>query len=414
MHRVIGKQSWPMAALSNGPNDGVLGWRLWILVLLVAVGGCRSHPATPAAVTPPPPATVEQLRARLETNQDAAAGRELAYRSLQAGDLAAAKQYVEQSLALDANSSDGHNIQGMVYAQRGNPVLAETCFKQAGRLAPEKAGPDLNLGRLYLGLQRYPLAARAFERAQKKDPNSLQAALLAGEAWMKAGSSIAAKLQYRKALKLDPRQAGAHAALGQLLINGGRFVEARKHLEKARELGDDSPATEGYLGMAYAIGIQTDEDIQRALKHLDHAYKAGERGSQMYYGLGFAHLAAKDYPGAERLLREGLQRYPDVAGLYYTLADVYAATGRYEKARLAREKSARLAELREREKKFQQAIIAAPGQAAPRLAYARWLLKRGDYARAEDQFRQALAADPQSAEARRGLAKATAALRKKS
>lgn len=300
----------------------------------------------------------------------------------------------------------------MAYAETGRLEQAETEFRRAAKIAPRDVGPLLNLGRLYEAQEEYQIAARAFEAAMQVDPKHSEAAFLAGEAWRQFGSALAAKRCYRKALDIRPDYAEAHARLGEVLTNGKRVEEARGHLERARALGDNSPRTLGYLGLAGALGAQTLEEGQRALEHLRAARAAGEQDSHLFYGIGLAGIAARQYDTAEQALLEGIRLFPDVAGFYYTLADVYAATGRGPESRAAREKSARLAQVRDREEAFLQTIAGNPNDPRRYLRYVDWLLARGDYQRAIEPIRQALRLEPRNRAAIRSLQQAAHALRR--
>jgi uncharacterized protein (TIGR02996 family) len=291
----------------------------------------------------------------------------------------------------------------MIRAGLGRSDAAGADFQRAGKLAPGKAGPRLNLGKLYLDQKQYQAAAQIFQSALDADPKSHEAARLAGDAWRLGGTSVMAKRFYRKALEISPNDAKAHAGLGMILTNTGRFPEAREELSRARDLHDDSPEARGYLGLAYALGAETPDEGRKALEHLSAARAAGEDGAQVFYGLGLANLALHDYPAAETALKEGIRSHPDVAGLYYTLSDVYAATGRPEESRAARARSAALASVRQQEDRMLEAISADPKEVSRYLAYAQWLIGRGEYSRAEPLFRQVLRLDGSNAAATRGL-----------
>ncbi|MGV3720206.1 MAG: tetratricopeptide repeat protein, partial [Actinomycetota bacterium] len=142
---------------------------------------------------------------------------------------------------------------------------------------------------------------------------------------------------------------------------------------------------------------------REAANRLAPARAAGERGSHLYYALGRAYLASQDHPAAIRMLNEGIKAHPDVAGLYYTLADVYAASGRPEESRAAREKSARLAAVRDQEEKLLKTIAEQPEQSDRYLPYIDWLIKRRDFETAVAPLRQVLRMDPQNSTARHQL-----------
>jgi uncharacterized protein (TIGR02996 family) len=375
------------------------------LLSALPVAGCRK-PSPPAAAPDLTQISTPELEIRASSGRDARALRELAYRAMQDGKPGAALAHLRRALEIEPSSSDAYNIRGMLQAQGGRIEEATASFERASELAPQKAGPRLNLGKLYLERKQYHAAAEALQKALEADPDNAEAAVLAGDAWRLARSSVAAKRYYRKALELRPDEARAHAGLGEVLTNTGRPAEAIEQLSRALALGDDSSRTRGYLGLAYATGIESQDDARRAQEHLAAAYKAGERDSHVYYGLGLAHMALHDYQGAERILLEGVRAHPDVAGLFYTLADVYAATGRQQQSRAARAKSAALAALRQEEEMFVEAITADPKDTSRFLKYTDWLMARGDHARAVPLLQQVLRLDRGNKRAARDLQRA--------
>ncbi|MFN3649773.1 MAG: tetratricopeptide repeat protein [Armatimonadota bacterium] len=378
------RASWPLAAF---------------LLVACGCGGLRTAGKGSELAAVPTP----ELERRASTAPQAAVFRELAHRMLQEERLRECESYLQRALELEPRSSDAYNLRGMLRATEGAAEAAADDFRRAAELAPDKIGPHLNLGRLLISQRHYQSAAAEFEKALALHPASAEAARLAGDARREGGPSLLAKRHYRRALELRPDDTAAHAGLGEVLTNTGRFAEGREHLRQARALGDASARTQGYLGLACALGIESPADAGEALQHLEAARAGGDTGSHVVYGLGLAYLAAGKHGEAERVLREGIRRFPDVSGLHYTLADLYAATGRARESRSARSRSAALTAVRQEEERLLGEIAGRPQDVEPYRRYGAWLLRRGERARAKPVLAQALRLAPDDPALQRDL-----------
>ena len=70
-------------------------------------------------------------------------------RSIERGDLDAARRTIEPALKAHPSDPVLHNLAGVVAAQRGEVGSAEAHFRAAVRLAPKSPAAYENLGRLY-------------------------------------------------------------------------------------------------------------------------------------------------------------------------------------------------------------------------------------------------------------------------
>ncbi len=151
-------------------------------------------------------------------------------------------------------------------------LMREQRYEQAGtRLAamtrshPEYAGPYLNLGLVYLYLDRHEDAERALIAASDRNPHNAATQNLLGVVYRAEGRFEEARHAYQRALALDADYADAHLNLGILLdLYLQRPEEALPHYERYREIKPgDAARVEPWI-----------TDLRR-----NGARRAGENGS---------------------------------------------------------------------------------------------------------------------------------------
>lgn len=93
---------------------------------------------------------------------------------------------------------------------------AELEFKQLSVAYPQFAGPQLNLGLLYLQASRLPEAEAAFKAALQVSPGNAIAGDELGIVERKLGKFADAEAAYQRAIAAEPNYAPAHLNLGVL------------------------------------------------------------------------------------------------------------------------------------------------------------------------------------------------------
>jgi tetratricopeptide (TPR) repeat protein len=93
---------------------------------------------------------------------------------------------------------------------------AELEFKQLALAYPQFAGPQLNLGLLYLRESHYAEAETAFKAALDRNPESAIANNELGIAERKLGKFAEAEAAYQRTIAIEPSYAPAYLNLGVL------------------------------------------------------------------------------------------------------------------------------------------------------------------------------------------------------
>jgi tetratricopeptide (TPR) repeat protein len=98
----------------------------------------------------------------------------------------------------------------------GKGTAAEPPLAQLAQAYPQFAGPELNLGLIYLRDGRLPEAVAAFKAALERNPHSAVAGDELGIALRRSGKFAEAEAAYQAAIAADENYAPAHLNLGVL------------------------------------------------------------------------------------------------------------------------------------------------------------------------------------------------------
>ena len=98
----------------------------------------------------------------------------------------------------------------------GRTADAEMEFKQLSLAYPEFAGPQINLGLLYLKESQLADAEAAFKGALERSPGNAVAGNELGIVERKLGKFTEAEAAYQRAIAAEPNYAPAHLNLGVL------------------------------------------------------------------------------------------------------------------------------------------------------------------------------------------------------
>ncbi|PYO46259.1 MAG: hypothetical protein DMD72_13145 [Gemmatimonadetes bacterium] len=115
--------------------------------------------------------------------------------------------------------------------------------------------------------------------------------------------------EFRRAIELDPRYAPAHQWYALILASQGHFDEALIESHTAQENDPASVSVRRSLGYCYLYARKYDQ----ARYHLDRAVAMNPTAEESYRIAGLILTLQRDYPAAERVLREGLALAPECA-----------------------------------------------------------------------------------------------------
>jgi len=187
---------------------------------------------------------------------------------------------------------------------------------------------------------------------------------------------------YRKAISLAPDEPELHFGLATSLADQGKWTEATSEFRSVLSLDPQrNDAREGLLGSLVQLG-----DWDRAITEARAMLKTDPSSGVAHDVLGYSLAAGGQAEEGIAELREAVRLMPNAAQVHAHLAEVLQRHGDLDEA----QEEARRA-------------IDLDGMASPHRTLGRVLFKRKQYEEAVDQFRTALAIDPDDAGLHRDL-----------
>jgi Flp pilus assembly protein TadD len=218
----------------------------------------------------------------------------------------------------------------------------ETLFRRTVETSPRSARSHFLLGAELLEQERFPEAARSFERGLEIYPDHLEARMSLGEALLAAGEPSAAEAEFGRVLAKAPgspevRRAATEAALaeGRARARDGDFPRAREAFERALALDPDSPEAWNYRGLV----SEREGRVEEARRQYERALALEPDHADALLNLASLRLNEGDLAGAEAAYRRALELDPDSYEAYNGLGIAFARAGRRGEARAAFEKA---------------------------------------------------------------------------
>ena len=159
---------------------------------------------------------IAEFQAALRLHSGAEEHANLSNALAQAGNLPAALDEIQESLALNSYVAGPHAALGNLLVQTGHLVPAIEQYQSAIRLGDDDAAVHLNLGLVLFQLNRIDEAADQFSDAIKLSPQNPVAHNDLGFARAKQGRVAEAISEYQAALTIDPTNALAQNNLARL------------------------------------------------------------------------------------------------------------------------------------------------------------------------------------------------------
>jgi len=177
---------------------------------------------------------------------------------LDRGERERARAHLEAALAIDALDASALNTLGRMELEAGNLAAAEQFLLRAKQVHASK-WVRYHVGRLKLLQGNLPAAAREFGAALELDPSLVDARFNLGQTLFQLGRKDEARACFEALRELEPRHAGAWNGLGVLALEAGETQEAERCFRRAVELDPGYADAVNNLGVALERQGRADE-----------------------------------------------------------------------------------------------------------------------------------------------------------
>ena len=159
---------------------------------------------------------------------------ELATAYFQRGQTTTALDQVKLAIQADPNSSEAYALRGLIYANLGDPTLAEDSFRHALLINPTDADAMHNFGWYLCQQRRYDEADAMFARAlavpqYREQPRTL---LAQGVCQASAGRLELADQTLQRSFELDASNPTTALNLADVLYRRGQYERARFYVRR--------------------------------------------------------------------------------------------------------------------------------------------------------------------------------------
>jgi len=326
-----------------------------------------------------------------------------------------AEAIVEYRNAVRADPRFGEARQKLAdaYGFSGNPAAAFAEQIRAADLLPDNLDSQLKASAYLLLARQFEDAKTRVQRVLARDPQNTQGLLILGNALAGLRDLDGAIAQVEQAISIDPSNPGSYASLAGFKLADGEREQARAAYEKAVEVAPNSvPARLALATFQWGIGDPSGAEATfKAALALDPKNILANRALASYY-VGTSRAANAEIH---------LQTIADLGGdpEKLALADYYLSQGRPADAKrlldpLVRSEGGttssaaelRLAQIMYSEKRTADANAALdrllarePRNSLALMTKTRWLFLEGKREDALRRSGEAVAADPESAQA---------------
>jgi protein O-GlcNAc transferase len=249
-------------------------------------------------------------------------------------------------------------------------------------------GSPGDLGQVYLAYGFDDAAADCFRAAVALAPGDPRWPYLLGAAEQAAGRLEDAAAAFTRALEMSPGAAAGWVHLGEIRLLQGRPEEAEAALRRGLAVPATNAAARSLLGQA-ALARR---DFKTAVEHLEAALAAVPAANRLHYPLALAYRGLGDRARAEEHLARAGQvglKAPD------PLLDGVADLRLGERVALMRGRvAAQAGRYADAAQEFRKALAARPESVEARVNLGSVLASAGDRGGAAGQLREALRLDP--------------------
>jgi tetratricopeptide (TPR) repeat protein len=254
------------------------------------------------------------------------------------------------------------------------------------------------MGEIYHAYALNSPARECYRNAAQLSPRDFRWAYLLGRLDQQDDRPDEAIRHYQLAITLRPNYSAAQVNLGNAYLQLNRLAEAEQSFKSALEIEKDDPAAEYGLGQL----ALTRRNYSEAISHFEKALARAPEANRIHYSLAMAYRGLGDAEKAKaQLTQQGPVGVKAADPLFEGLAELIAG----ERLHLIRGRLALGARrYADAAVEFRQAIAAKPDSLTAHLNLGAALTQTGDLKGAAAEFDEALRLDPTNTIAHYNLA----------
>jgi tetratricopeptide (TPR) repeat protein len=320
--------------------------------------------------------------------------------SIAAGDLQKAETELKTVLAANPSEFRAMSLLGVVRAQQHREAEAEQLFKQAIQQKPDFASAHVDLGLLYVQINRGSDAVPEFQEALRIDPGRSDALSSLLNVWraqardaLRSGDLEKALAVLIQAHKMAPQDADGTFEFGMVALRMSLLPDAIQAFQEVLSVRKDDP------GALYGLGRAQIElsKYQEARESFERYVQLRPKDASGHYALGFALQALQQTPEARRQFEHSIELQPMQTESYFQLGLMDLEGNNLESAA----------------SRFNRVLERDPKHAGALTGMGRVEFQRKDYQKAVELLQSAIASDPSLREAHYYLGMSYARLGKK-
>src|SRR5262245_56387051 len=290
----------------------------------------------------------------------------------------------QQVLKLEPKLPLAHQQLALAHLQANNLQQAKAELSEAIKISPQFVDARLQLAQLNLQSGSPQLAIEDLESLTRTMPQVREPYRILGMAYLSQKAPAKATETFRKFSALAPRDPAGLYLIGVGLQAEGKVAEARKQYEATLTMvpGALEPT-------AQLVNLKlADKDPAGAVELVKQQIAATKTPASLYELLGNVYLVQNKLDDAEKTFSKAIELEPRLVASYTALATIYA----------------RQKKLDEGIAKLEQAHKVAPTSLPPLMMLGLLQQQRGNIAKAQEAYTQALAINPRFAPAANNLA----------
>lgn len=242
------------------------------------------------------------------------------------GETFVAIEAYSEAIALKRDSMLAYLKRGEAHQRRGDGPETLTAalrdLRTAAALAPESTQTLEKLGDVNYQLRRFANAVENYEAYLRLDDQNARLFYKLALASRAGGQLDRAATALQKAIDLNPAFHEAHYVLGLCLRDRDQLGEARGALEKAIAISPAFIPAREELAEIHRIQARPREELDQ----LDALYALDPVKAERLIAVGLAYLRAGDRALAVATLGKAADKFPDHAGVYVALGQVWLET----------------------------------------------------------------------------------------